>query len=330
MPAGRTFLICPSCAAEVALPEHGPWFGHSLACGQCGWEPQRQGGFPLFAPDLAAMGSDYNPAGFDALIAAEQWHFWFGPRARLMSGLIARHFPDARSFLEVGAGTGYVTGVIAKGRAWARLAGAEVSADGLAHAARLLPDQVELMQMDAREMPFREAFDVIGCFDVLEHIAEDQEVLHAFAQALTPGGGVVLAVPQHMWLWSAADDHAQHKRRYAWGELEGRCRAAGLEVLASLSYNSVTLPLMLASRLIPRRGVSAHGAADELNPPRWLNAILRGALQAEVGLSLAGLSLPLGGSRVIVARKPHGVSPAAHSQPEGFSDMPTPPPGTSR
>ncbi|MFN3448432.1 MAG: class I SAM-dependent methyltransferase [Roseococcus sp.] len=303
MPASPPTLVCPGCAAAKPLPEAGPWLGAALACEACGWAPPRQDGFALLAPALAAQGSDYDPAGFAALLAAEPWHFWFAPRARLLAGLIARHFPAAGSFLEVGCGTGYVTGVIARARPWRRVLGAEVSADGLAHAARLLPPEVELMQMDAREMPFRAAFDVIGCFDVLEHIEQDQEVLHAFAAALRPGGGVVLAVPQHMWLWSGADEHAQHKRRYARGELEGRCRAAGLEVVASLSYNSVTLPLMLASRLMPRRGVRETGAADELSPPRWLNAILRAALQAEVAASLAGLHLPLGGSRVVVARK---------------------------
>jgi SAM-dependent methyltransferase len=299
-------LICPQCKSGIALDHEGPWVGDALACDACGWRPPRHDGYALLAPALAAEGSDYNPAGFDALAAAEHWHFWFAPRARLLAGLIAKHFPQARSFLEVGCGTGYVTGVIGRERSWQRLAGAEVSADGLAHAARLLPPNVELMQLDARDMHFRDAFDVIGCFDVVEHITEDQAVLEAFHGALAPGGGVVLSVPQHMWLWSQADDYAQHKRRYAHGELEERCRSAGLEVLASMSYNSVTLPLMLASRLIPRSGMKEGAAADELTPPKGVNAVLKAMLQAEVTLSLAGLHLPFGGSRVVVARKPNG------------------------
>lgn len=304
MSRNRPALLCPNCTSSIELPAGGLWVGEALRCTPCGWKPPRQDGYALLAPELAIHGSDYDPAGFAALAAAEHWHFWFAPRARLLTGLIRKHFPEAKSFLEVGCGTGYVTGVISRDRAWERLAGAEVSADGLAHAARLLPPQVELMQMDARERLFSNAYDVIGCFDVVEHIAEDQTVLEAFREALTPGGGLVLSVPQHMWLWSQADDHAQHKRRYGRDELEGRCRAAGLEVLASMSYSSTILPLMLASRLIPRRGMNQGGAADELKPPRWLNATLRTLLEAEVSLSLAGLHLPVGGSRVVVARKP--------------------------
>lgn len=295
-------LSCPECAAMIVLPSERPWLDEQLVCGACGWQPARQDGFPLLAPSLAAMGSDYDPAGFDRLAAAEPWHFWFAPRARLLAGLVQRHFPSAKSFLEVGCGTGYVTGAVAALRPWDRLMGGEVSADGLAHAARLLPPQVELMQMDARELPFRSALDVIGCFDVLEHITEDQQVLDGFARALAPGGGVVLSVPQHMWLWSEADTHAQHKRRYVRGELEAKCRASGLEVVASMSYCTVTLPLMIASRFTSGRQVRDEGAAGELRPPRWVNAILRTALQAEVGLSLLGAHWPLGGSRVVVAR----------------------------
>lgn len=304
MHAAAPTITCPTCAGEIALPATGEWLTAELFCTACGWKPPRQDGFALLAPALAAMGSDYDPAGFEQLAAAEAWHFWFAPRARLLAGLIDHHFATGTNFLEIGCGTGYVTGVIAGRRQWQRIMGGEVSADGLAHAKRLLPAQVELMQMDARDMPFRAAFDVIGCFDVLEHITEDELVLAGFARALRPGGGVVLSVPQHMWLWSPADAYAQHKRRYARNELEEKCRAAGLEVVASMSYASVTLPLMLASRFATRNVSVSEGAPEELKPPRWVNSILRAALQAEVSLSLAGLHWPVGGSRVVVARRP--------------------------
>lgn len=299
-------LICLRCGQAIKLQPSGPWVDRNLICDACGWRPDRQDGFALLAPELAALGSDYDPAGFARLSAAEPWHFWFAPRARLLGQLIQRHFPVAKAFLEVGCGTGYVTGVVAGLRSWERLMGAEVSADGLAHAARLLPRHVELVQMDARALPFRGAFDVIGCFDVLEHITEDREVLAGFARGLKPGGGVVLSVPQHMWLWSNADVQAQHKRRYARGELEEKCRAAGLEVVSSVSFASLTLPIMMASRIIPRRGMVSDGGTDEMRPPAWINASLRFLLQCEVTLSLGDVRWPLGGSRVVTARKPPG------------------------
>ena len=46
--------------------------------------------------------------------------------------------------------------------------------------------------MDARRIPARNVFDVIGAFDVLEHIEDDAAVLTAMHLALRPGGGVML------------------------------------------------------------------------------------------------------------------------------------------
>ena len=43
-----------------------------------------------------------------------------------------------------------------------------------------------------RKIPFKGEFDVIGAFDVLEHIADDQLVLSQMYQALRDGGGILL------------------------------------------------------------------------------------------------------------------------------------------
>jgi hypothetical protein len=40
-----------------------------------------------------------------------------------------------------------------------------------------MPEPIELVQMDARNIPAASAFDLIGAFDVILHIAEDNAVL---------------------------------------------------------------------------------------------------------------------------------------------------------
>ena len=67
--------------------------------------------------------------------------------------------------------------------------------------------------------------------------------------ATQTGGGTIIAVPQHPWLWSRADDIAYHQRRYRRGELEAKLRRNGFEVLFSSSFTALLLPLMAASRL---------------------------------------------------------------------------------
>ena len=67
------------------------------------------------------------------------------------------------------------------------LRAAKCFADGLAIAKARLPD-VELYQMDARHIPFEREFDVVGAFDVLEHIIEDENALAQMFNAARPGG----------------------------------------------------------------------------------------------------------------------------------------------
>ena len=61
--------------------------------------------------------------------------------------------------------------------------GSELFSQGLAFAAERLPG-AELMQMDARSIPYVAEFDAIGAFDVLEHIVEDEMVLRETNKAL--------------------------------------------------------------------------------------------------------------------------------------------------
>ncbi len=76
-----------------------------------------------------------------------------------------------------------------------------------------------MLQFDACAIPYKAEFDVIGAFDVIEHIEEDTAALTQMYQALKPGGGLLITVPQHRFLWSAVDEMSYHKRRYHRNEL---------------------------------------------------------------------------------------------------------------
>jgi SAM-dependent methyltransferase len=174
--------------------------------------------------------------------------------------------------------------------------GTEYHAQGLEFAARRVP-AARLMQMDARRIPFREEFDVVGAFDVIEHIEEDEEVLRGMHAACRPGGGVMITVPQHPWLWSARDEIAQHRRRYRRRELLAKLAAAGFRRPWATSFVSLLLPLMALSRR--RKEVKSA----ELEVGRAANRLLGAVMGLERGLIRAGLPLPAGGSLLVVAHK---------------------------
>jgi SAM-dependent methyltransferase len=252
------------------------------------------------------MSRGFDPGLFNTLARHEETSFWFANRARLITFLLRKFFPHTKSFLEIGCGTGSV--LVALRLAFPRLtlAGSELLPRGLEFARKRLDSDVLLLQMDARSIPASEEFDVIGAFDVLEHIKEDEQVMAQIHAALKPGGGTIIAVPQHPWLWSPADESACHQRRYARGELERKLQRAGFRILHSTSFNALLLPLMIASRFTMR--AQAHSGArleplSELQMPDWLNRVLSAILQSEIALTMAGLRWPIGGSRMAVGQR---------------------------
>jgi SAM-dependent methyltransferase len=268
-------------------------------CPSCGHLISQADGIATFAPELADTISGFDPKAFDDLAGVEAEHFWFVARNQLIVGLATKFFPDAHRFLEIGCGSGFVLRAIAGSRQWERLVGSELHPAGLAHARKRLPSEVEFVQMDARDIPAVRLFDLIGAFDLLEHVTDDEAVLHGMRASIQSGGGVVISVPQHPWLWSRADEVAHHVRRYRRGELESKLRRNGFEILFSSSFTSLLLPFMAASRL---RRVKQDEDAYEFRVSPVLNWFFLKILRAEVRLTLAGVRWPLGGSRIVVAR----------------------------
>lgn len=81
--------------------------------------------------------------------------------------------------------------------------------------------------------------DSVVFLNVLEHIEDDQAVLRSLAETVPAGCRIVVLVPYGMKLFSEFDRELGHFRRYEKGELEGRMRAAGLEVETQFFFNKV-------------------------------------------------------------------------------------------
>jgi SAM-dependent methyltransferase len=291
-PGGREGASSADTAGEISA-----W-----RCPQCGSEPQKLEGFPAFAPELARAEAGYDPANFAALAELEARNFWFRARNRLIVWALGRYFPGAKRFLEAGCGTGYVLSGVAAAFPALEMTGSEVAAEGLGYAARRVPG-ARLLQMDARRIPFREEFDAAGAFDVIEHIEDDRAVLRALREALVPGGGLLLTVPQHPFLWSEYDERARHVRRYRAAELRDKVVEAGLEVVTMTSFVTLLLPLMTASRLAQRAPRADYDPLAELRLAPWLNAAFEKVMDFERLLIRAGIPLPAGGSLLLVARR---------------------------
>jgi SAM-dependent methyltransferase len=271
-------------------------------CPSCGAFPAKLGGFDAYAPDLAYGGGGFKPSYFAELARLEESNFWFCARNKIILWALKKYAPRFTSFLEIGCGTGYVLSGVAKNFPNASLQGSEIFVEGLSFASQRLPC-VNLMQMDARAIPFCEEFDVVGAFDVLEHIKEDDVVLREIHRALKPQGIIILTVPQHTWLWSAADEYACHERRYASNEILSKVKAAGFYALKSTSFITTLLPAMMASRFSKKHVGEKYDLTAELKISPILNFTFARILDLEISAIKLGINLPVGGSRLVVCQK---------------------------
>lgn len=272
------------------------------SCPDCSYVPKKLEGYLAFAPLLAEANDGFEAKAFTKLVTLETKNFWFVSRNQLIIWALQRYFPQAKNFLEIGCGTGFVLSGIERAVPQLTLYGSEIFTAGLGFAAQRL-SKAELFQMDARQIPFENEFDAIAAFDVLEHIKEDTTVLSQMYRATKDSGGIMLTVPQHPWLWSQADDHAHHVRRYRALELKTKVEGAGFKVVRMTSFVSLLLPLMLLSRLQQRRPKPDYDGASELRISGSMNAILGNILNLERLMIQSGISFPVGGSLLLIAKK---------------------------
>ena len=267
-------------------------------CPTCGFAP-RMGDVLEFTTQAS---DSYHADLFALLEHVEPSNFWFRSRNDLICWLVDRYFASAQTLLEVGCGTGFVLQGLREHRPGLSLTGVELFTEGLAVARRRLPE-VTLLRADAYELPFEDEYDIVCAFDVLEHLDDDVAALRQLARSVRPGGGLIVSVPQHQFLWSASDDAAAHRRRYSRAQLIRNVTSAGFEVVRATSFVMLLFPAMIAAR-VRHRTRDAYDFADEfkLSPPA--NWLLGQVMAVERGLIQAGLSLPFGGSLFVVGRLP--------------------------
>lgn len=286
--------ICSECQA--------PYASEQWSCAQCGHRVARRNSFAAFAPELEDRQEGFKADFYETYAHLENSHFWFRARGRLITWSLTKYAPHMRSFLEIGCGTGYILSRVAAAFPTARLLGSEMFSIGLKFASSRLPC-AELVQMDARDIPYIDEFETIGAFDVIEHIEADTLVLQQMHRALKPGGIILLTVPQHQWLWSQVDEYSCHVRRYDAADLHRKVEDAGFSILRSTSFVALLLPAMMISRGTKKQQQGDSNEPAELAIPKALNVLFGFVMWLECLLIKLGVSLPAGASRLLVARK---------------------------
>jgi dolichyl-phosphate beta-glucosyltransferase len=262
----------------------------------------------------------FDDANAELLAGSDGSHWWFRSKAALVSTALSRSAPqgrvggspaadgsdseDDRGFgrlVDLGAGAGAVTAMLG----WSPDRAVVVEGNRLLATEARRRHGLGSVRGTVHAVPLADgSADVVCLLDVIEHLDDPVAALREAVRLLAPGGRVVVNVPAHRWLWSAADEALGHVRRYTRPDLRAELAAAGLEpVLLSHVFSWLVPPVWLT-----RRVVSTD--EPELGLERT-SAVIDGAAMALTfaeRMLLDRVALPFGTSLLCVATRPDGVA----------------------
>ncbi|HVQ24774.1 MAG TPA: class I SAM-dependent methyltransferase [Planctomycetota bacterium] len=249
-------------------------------------------------------------AVYREFLELEQTHWWFRGRRAIFVSLLDRFVRsdgrEARVLMDLGCGVG---GMLQPLAAYGRVIGTDVTLQGLRYCAeRKFP---LLVACNGPQGCFLDAsLDCITAFDALEHIEDDELALREIFRMLKPGGTLIASGPAYQFLYAQQDRITHHVRRYTLGELAGKARAAGFEIVQASYINFWLFPVILPTVLLLKawqavrpRDDSGAGSNVGIRVPRWAHDLLTAVFSSEAAV-LRHASMPAGHSLIIVARKP--------------------------
>jgi SAM-dependent methyltransferase len=242
---------------------------------------------------------------YDAFYRAEDAHWWFMARRRLIRAVLERLYPaGGLEIADVGCGTGGMMELLGR---YGRVTGVDEAPEAREYCARrgfsgvLTPAEWALSSA---------TYDLITAFDVVEHIEDDHGFLRQLRTRIRPGGRLLVTVPAYPFLWSRFDEMNHHHRRYTRGPLDRALAGAGFEIERSTYFNMLLFPPVAAVRLVEKvAGSRRVGEDHERALERWFKVgPLNGFLETVFALErfgVVGAGFPFGTSILAIGRN-HG------------------------
>jgi SAM-dependent methyltransferase len=146
-----------------------------------GMRPERSGEMT----SLSWTGERYLPWWEDPVTAYEHWHRY----------AYATQFVSGKTILDLASGEGYGSASLATTAR--RVIALDIDENAVKHARRKYRSvNLHFIAGSILEMPlFRIGFDVIVCFEAIEHISDPEKLLTGVKQLLVPGGLFLVSTP---------------------------------------------------------------------------------------------------------------------------------------
>lgn len=256
----------------------------------------------------AVLTIDQPASYFDRLAQIEATHWWALGMWRLGSHWLDAAVRGRRGLaaLDVGCGTGQTVLRLSRRPEIDSVVGLDPSAEALNHAQHR--HDFPLVRGTALDLPFaRSSFDVVTCFDVLQHLPPggDRRAAAELFRVLGPGGVALIRSNARVGRTTGAAAEVG----YRLGDLVSIFEETGFSVVRATLANCLpALAQELRGRL-RRGGQGGHPAGGGLTirlPPPWLNRVMeRVAATEAVVAGRWAARLPFGHSTMLLACRPN-------------------------
>lgn len=254
---------------------------------------------------------DYPPEVYKYLFDVEPKHFWFRGRNMIIDSVVKDVVGevDKKTLLEVGCGTGFVLSYLEK--LGFMVTGLDMHRESIRFARKRT--KAPLLCTRLEEISTKKRFDVVGAFEVLEHVERQNEFLEKCGKFIKKNGRIMLTVPARKELWSKIDGFSGHKRRYDKTNLSRTLEKCGFEVEKIKYFGFFLLLPQWALRKyqdmkmdgVDRKNVLAFFKQTIKPPPFLINEVFRLLFYLESKL-IRHISFPVGTLLIVTARKSKG------------------------
>ena len=230
----------------------------------------------------------------------EGYYWWFVGRRRVIEKILQKYFFGKYfQILDWGCGTGGNFALLSK---FGQVLGVDSSDEALRFSReRGFTNLVKAGTLE--EFPDQRRFDLLTCFDVLEHISDDTGFLRDSRNLLKPGGHILITVPAYQFLWSELDMVASHVRRYTKPELIRKLQTVGfVSIKASYFISILFLPIITYRFLGKLTGRAKTPRFSYIEFPKPINWLYTKLVELEAW-ALGFFDLPFGTSIILLARK---------------------------
>jgi SAM-dependent methyltransferase len=187
-----------------------------------------------------------DPSHLDELIELEDSYWWHVAKRKLVTSLLAKHFPPPGILVEGGIGS--ARNLVEFRELGYEVHGFDIMTESVEHARERGLEHVRQHDLSLPWPLEPQSVRVAVLLDVLEHLADPAQVLRHVANVIEPDGGVIVTVPAYPWLYGNWDKSLGHFRRYTATTLKQHAAEASLQVEWMSHWNAFSLPAAIAVR----------------------------------------------------------------------------------